>query len=59
MCAFLGVLNAEQRLIRQTSGEGFGTPVPVLSSAVRIGSSTFIWEEDETSLPPDMSETTC
>ncbi|KAJ8486869.1 hypothetical protein ONZ51_g4552 [Trametes cubensis] len=58
-CAFLGVLNAEQRLIRQTSGEGFGTPVPVLSSAVRIGSSTFIWEEDETSLPPDMSETTC
>ncbi|KAH9899712.1 hypothetical protein C8Q73DRAFT_787566 [Cubamyces lactineus] len=58
-CAFLGVLNAEQRLIRQASGEGLGTPVPVLSSAVRIGSSTFVWEDDQTSLPLDMSETTC
>ncbi|KAI0335631.1 hypothetical protein GY45DRAFT_1366705 [Cubamyces sp. BRFM 1775] len=58
-CAFLGVLNAEQRLIRQASGEGLGTPVPVLSSAVRIGSSTFVWEDDQTSLQPNMSEMTC
>ncbi|KAI9000858.1 hypothetical protein BD414DRAFT_472942 [Trametes punicea] len=50
-CSFLGVLNAEQLLIRHTGGDEAGTAVPVLSSAVRIGPSTMLWDEEGSDRP--------
>ncbi|KAL1944316.1 hypothetical protein VTO73DRAFT_3501 [Trametes versicolor] len=46
-CSFLGVLNAEQLLVRRAGSSSPTTTVPVLSTAMRVEpTATTQWEED-------------
>ncbi|KAI0832587.1 hypothetical protein BC628DRAFT_331274 [Trametes gibbosa] len=47
-CSFLGVLNAEQLLLRRASGgaQHPGPTVPVLSTTMRLEPSALAWEEE-------------
>ncbi|KAI0677388.1 hypothetical protein C8Q78DRAFT_1149615 [Trametes maxima] len=45
-CSFLGVLTGEQLLISHAASSPGDVALPVLSTAMRIGPSAMVWEED-------------